>query len=178
MSTTRIVCAGFGGQGIMTLGKILAMLGAACGKKVTWMPSYGAEVRGGTAHSMVIISDDDIPSPVINEADICVVMNKPSFEKFQSRVAKNGMIVLNSSLVEDKAKIKGIKVVKIAATKIASSLGSLKVANIVVLGALVSKAKLAPCDTALSLLNEFFGTKQELLKLNTNAFKEGIKQAV
>ena len=175
MKTTRIICAGFGGQGIMTLGKALAALGMDNGKKVSWMPSYGAEVRGGTAHSMVIISDEDIPSPVVGDADICVVMNKPSLDKFEPRVKKGGMIILNSSLIETPVKRKDISVVEIAATEIALSLGSAKVANMVVLGALVSKTKIIPKNRAVSLLEEFLGGKKDLLELNKKALQKGLE---
>ena len=175
MKTTRIICAGFGGQGIMTLGKALAALGMDNGKKVSWMPSYGAEVRGGTAHSMVIISDEDIPSPVVGDADICVVMNKPSLDKFEPRVKKGGMIILNSSLIETPVKRKDISVVEIAATEIALSLGSAKVANMVVLGALVSKTKIISKNRAISLLEEFFSGKKDLLELNKKALQKGLE---
>ncbi|UCH12671.1 MAG: 2-oxoacid:acceptor oxidoreductase family protein [Candidatus Omnitrophota bacterium] len=175
MQTTRIICAGFGGQGIMTLGKVLATLGMKNGKSVSWMPSYGAEVRGGTAHSMVIISDSDIPSPVIDKADICIVMNKPSLDKFESRVKKGGTIILNSSLIESSVKRKDINAVKVPATEIASSLGNIKVANIVALGALVSKTKIVSKNKAISLLKEFFAEKKALLELNKKAFNEGIR---
>ena len=175
MNTTRIICAGFGGQGIMTLGRVLATLGMEEGKKVSCMPSYGAEVRGGTAHSMVIISDSDIPSPVVGEADICIVMNKPSLDKFESRVKKGGTIILNSSLIESSAKRKDINVVKVPAAEIASSLGNIKVANIVALGALVSKTKIISKNKATSLLKEFFADKKTLLELNKKAFQKGLE---
>lgn len=176
MNVIRIICAGFGGQGIMTLGKVLATLGMNGGKKVSWMPSYGAEVRGGTAHSMVIISNNDIPSPVVSEADICIVMNKPSLDKFQPRIKKGGTIILNSSLIETPVKRKDINVVKIAATEIAASLGNVKVANMVALGALVSKTNIISKTKAISLLNQFFAEKKALLELNKKAFQKGLSE--
>ncbi len=157
----------------MTLGKVLATLGMEAGKKVSWMPSYGAEVRGGTAHSMVIISGSDIPSPVVGESDICIVMNKPSLDKFESRVKKGGTIILNSSLIESPVKRKDINVVKVPATEIAFSLGNIKVANIVALGALVSKTKIVSKNKAISLVEEFFAGKKALLELNRKAFQKG-----
>ncbi len=157
----------------MVLGKIIATLGMEGGKKVSWMPSYGAEICGGTAHSMVIISNTDIPSPVVGQADICVIMNKPSFDKFQPRIKKGGTIILNSSLIESSVKRKDINVVKVPATEIASSLGNIKVANIVALGALVSKTKIVSKNKAISLVEEFFAGKKALLELNKKAFQKG-----
>ena len=159
----------------MVLGKIIATLGMGGGKKVSWMPSYGAEIRGGTAHSMVIISNTDIPSPVVGQADICVIMNKPSFDKFQPRVKKGGTIILNSSLIESPVKRKDINVVKVPATEIASSLGNIKVANMVSLGALVSKTKIISRNKAMFLLKEFFTDKKALLELNEKAFQKGLE---
>ncbi|MFH0732868.1 MAG: 2-oxoacid:acceptor oxidoreductase family protein [Candidatus Omnitrophota bacterium] len=177
MKTIKIVCAGFGGQGIMTFGKILAAAGMHDNKKVSMMPSYGAEVRGGTAHSMVIISDEEIPSPIVGEADICVIMNKPSFDKFEARVKKGGTIILNSSLIETPAKRKDIMVVKIKATEIASDIGNIKAANIVALGALVSTTKVVSKTKTISILNEMFKNNKQLLDLNLDAFEKGIKEA-
>ena len=97
----EIIFAGFGGQGIMLMGKALSYAAMNEGKHVTWMPSYGAEVRGGTAHSMVIISDVEIASPVVREPTICVVMNKPSLQKFEAKVRRRGMLIINKSLIED-----------------------------------------------------------------------------
>jgi len=175
MKTIKIICAGFGGQGIMTLGKMLTALGASSDTNVTWMPSYGAEVRGGTAHSMVIISNEEIPSPIVSEADICVVMNKPSFDKFQPRVKQGGMIILNSSLIEDPAGRKDIKIIKVPATQTAYSLGNIKAANVVILGAIVSATKIASKAKALTLLEEFFSKKKDLLELNKKAFLSGFE---
>ena len=91
----EIIFAGFGGQGIMLMGKAISYAAMNNGRHVTWMPSYGAEVRGGTAHSMVVISDEVIASPVVKEPDICIVMNRPSLQKFEKKVKKNGILLIN-----------------------------------------------------------------------------------
>lgn len=175
MSTTRIICAGFGGQGIMLLGRILAETGMRAGKNVTAIPSYGAEVRGGTAYSMVIISEDKIPSSVIDKADICIIMNKPSFDKFKGQVVKGGTIIVNSSLVDENAKRNDIKLVKIPATEIAISLGNVRTANIVMFGAFLNLTKLIKKEGADNLLEEIFGKKKEMLGINKNAFLKGLE---
>ena len=111
-----IIFAGFGGQGIMFMGKILSHAAMNEEKSVTWMPSYGAEVRGGTAHSMVIISDSPISSPIVKEPSICVAMNKPSFDKYEGSVRSKGIMVINTSLVEVVTKRKDISVLEVPAT--------------------------------------------------------------
>lgn len=174
MNTTRIICAGFGGQGIMLLGKILAETGMRAGKNVTAIPSYGAEVRGGTAYSMIIISENEIPSPVICEVDIGIIMNKPSFDKFQTKVVKGGSIILNSSLVDAGAKRKDINILEIPATEIAASSGSIRVANIVMYGAFIKLMKIIKKEDALNLLEDIFGKKKELLEINKEAFLKGL----
>ena len=133
----EIIFAGFGGQGIMLMGKALSYAAMNNGKHVTWMPSYGAEVRGGTAHSMVIISDEIIASPVVKEPSMCIVMNRPSLQKFETKVKKNGFLIVNKSLIDIDAERKDIDILNIPATSMASELGNLKVANMVMLGALL-----------------------------------------
>ena len=105
----EIVCAGFGGQGIMLMGKLLAQAASQAGYQVTWMPSYGAEVRGGTAHSMVVISDKDVACPAVFVPDMVLVLNKPSFAKFEPKIKKGGLIIVNTSLVDDKLKRKDVR---------------------------------------------------------------------
>lgn len=175
MNTTRIICAGFGGQGIMLLGRILAETGMRAGKNVTAIPSYGAEVRGGTAYSMVIIKDSEIASPVVEEANFCIIMNAPSFDKFKSHVIKKGTIILNSSLVKTDSKINDINIMKIPATEIAVSLGSIKAANVVMFGGFIKLTKLIKKDDGLKLLEEIFGSKKQLLDINKKAFLKGFE---
>ena len=131
--TERIIIAGAGGQGIMLLGKILATSIMEENKFVTWLPSYGAEVRGGTAHCLVVVSDEEIGSPYIKEADALIVMNSPSLMKFKGRLKNKGLLIANSSLV-DNITDKKFTVLNFPFTDIASNLGNIRIANMVALG--------------------------------------------
>jgi len=176
--TERIVAAGFGGQGIMVLGKLLSLAAMKEGKQVTWMPSYGAEVRGGTAHSMTVISDEAIASPVVSTPAICIVMNRPSLLKFKDRIEKGGLLVVNTSLVKDKLKKKGIDVLEVPATDMANDLGNVKVANMVILGALIKKKKIVSIKTITDSLSDIFGSKnKKIVDLNKLAVKRGWEEA-
>lgn len=136
----------------------------------TWMPSYGAEVRGGTAYSMTIISDEPIPSPVVSMADSAIIMNAPSFRKFKTKVKQGGLLVVNSSLV---GKIpKNSKIIQVPFTDVALGLGNVKVANMVALGAYLKKTEIVAIKTALKALEEFFKDKK-LLVLNKLAILKG-----
>jgi len=174
----EIVSAGFGGQGIMVLGKLLSLAAMREGKNVTWMPSYGAEVRGGTAHSMTIISAEPIASPLVSEPTSCIVMNVPSFMKFKDRIKKGGLFVINSSLVKDAVKRKDLEVFKLPATEIANRLGNVKVANMVLLGAYLKRRGTASLKTAASCLKDIFSDKDNsIISLNEDAIKKGWEEA-
>ena len=168
----EIICAGFGGQGILLLGRFLALCAMKEDKFNTWMPSYGAEVRGGTAYSMTIISDEPISSPVVSAPDTSIVMNTPSFKKFKDRVKKGGLIIVNSSLVKDAKGASGRKIIKIPFTDIASSIGNVKVANMVAAGAYIKKTNVISMKTALRAIEEFVKDKK-LVVLNKLAILKG-----
>lgn len=170
----EIISAGFGGQGIMLLGKLLSISAMKENKHVTWMPSYGAEVRGGTAHSMVKISTRKIASPVVDKPTTCIVMNRPSFIKFKDRVKKGGLFLINSSLVKDEFKRKDIRALRIPATDIATELGNVKVANMVMLGACLKTKAVVSLNTAISSLRDIFASKdKEIISLNELALRKG-----
>jgi len=174
----EVVSAGFGGQGIMLLGKLLSLCAMKEKKEVTWMPSYGAEVRGGTAHSMVIVSSKEIASPVVSQPTTCIIMNRPSFVKFKDKVKKGGLLLINSSLVKDKFEKKGISVLKIPATEIANKLGNERVANMVILGAYLKEKGTVSLEAAISCLKEIFASKSEkLIDLNERALRKGWEEA-
>ena len=169
--TERIIIAGSGGQGIMLIGKVLAQAAMDDGKHVTWLPAYGAEVRGGTAHCMIIVSDSEIGSPRINKADAIIVMNQPSLAKFKSRLIDNGLLIINSSLV----KADGVKAIKHAFTDIAVKLGNIKVANMVALGCLLGNNKIVAAKNILNIIKEMAPKdKPELIKINQEALKKGM----
>jgi 2-oxoglutarate ferredoxin oxidoreductase subunit gamma len=169
----EILLAGHGGQGIMLMGKLLAAAGLASRRNVTWMPSYGAEVRGGTAYSMTKISDKDIANPIITSADILVVMNEPSLTKYEGRLKPGGLMILNKSIIKSKPRRKDISVVSIPMTQIASKLGSVRSANMVALGALSKRCKLFPIRVVVSALREILGGKEDVFLLNKKAIEKG-----
>jgi 2-oxoglutarate ferredoxin oxidoreductase subunit gamma len=137
--TQEIIIAGFGGQGILSAGRLLAYAGMLEGKNVSWLPSYGPEMRGGTANCHVIISEGPVGSPIINNATTLIVMNGPSLGKFENMVVPGGLIIKDSSLVNRDVTRKDLKVCEIPATQIASDMGNLTYANIVILGKLIAE---------------------------------------
>ena len=143
MSThEEIIIAGFGGQGILSAGRIIAQAGMFEGKNVSWLPSYGPEMRGGTANCNVIISRDSVGSPILNSATVLIVMNNPSLQKFEKAVVPGGLIIADSSLVEEKRSRHDVKYFFIPATKIAMDMGNATYANIVMLGKLINETKI------------------------------------
>ena len=173
----KIICAGFGGQGIMLMGKLLSEVGMEKGYNVTWFPSYGAEVRGGTAHSMVHIDTEKIASPTISNPTSCVVMNKLSLLKFIGRVEKGGLLIANSSMVEKIENKKSIKIVKFPLTKLASDLGNIKVANMIAVGTLVRLKKMFEPKDVINALEKMLPVKKELISINKKALELGYKIA-
>jgi 2-oxoglutarate ferredoxin oxidoreductase subunit gamma len=131
----RVIIAGFGGQGIMLAGKLLSHAAMCEGKFVTWLPSYGAEVRGGTAYCMVTISARPIASPYVDRADVVITMNGPSAARFVSRVVPKGILITNGSLVAKRSAAKGIRVIRPRCSEIAADLGDVRAATMVALGA-------------------------------------------
>jgi len=171
--TERIIIAGSGGQGIMLVGKILAQAAMIEGKFVTWLPAYGAEVRGGTAHCMIVISESEIGSPRIEKADTVIIMNQPSLTKFKSRLKNNGLLIINSSLVKTSAALKAIKH---PFTDIAVELGNKKVANMIALGCLLKNKKVVAVKSILNIIKEMARAGREgLLRVNQDALERGVK---
>ncbi|MFH0827187.1 MAG: 2-oxoacid:acceptor oxidoreductase family protein [Candidatus Omnitrophota bacterium] len=173
--TERIIIAGSGGQGVMLLGKILAEAGMRENRFVTWLPSYGAEVRGGTSYCMVTISDQPIGSPYIEKADTLIVMNQPSLKKFRQRLAGKGLLIVNSSLVALKSP-KNAKTLPRPFTDIAIKIGNIKVANTVALGAYLAKKKIVSLRTVDQVMVAR-GSKghKHLIRVNQEALQEGVK---
>lgn len=172
-NTTEILFAGFGGQGIMFMGKLLAQAGLDSKKNVTWMPSYGAEVRGGTAYSMTKISLVQIASPVVINPDILVVMNEPSLIKYEDKLKSKGILIMNKSLIGAKPKRKDIKIVSIPMTGLASKLGNTRSANMIAIGALLKRSKLFPLKTITCALKNMLGDKEDLYVTNKKAIEKG-----
>jgi 2-oxoglutarate ferredoxin oxidoreductase subunit gamma len=169
----KIMFSGFGGQGILTLGQVVASIAMKKGKHVTWFPSYGAEMRGGTANCTVIISDKIIGSPIVSEEiDILCAMNIPSVMKFLDKVAPGGQVFTNSSIVSKPTERTDIDIMEIDATNIATKIGNPKVANMVMLGAFIRATNVVSEDSIEKVLRDTLGAKKaELLDLNINALK-------
>lgn len=173
--TEEILLAGFGGQGIMFMGKLFAEAALMAGRHVTWMPSYGAEVRGGTAYSMTKISNKEIASPIVTNPNMLIVMNKPSLLKYEDKLKEGGVLISNKSLINESPKRKGVKVVNIPMTDIASTLGNIKCANMVAAGALVKRSKMITLRNVLAALKEALKGKEELFALNKKALEKGYR---
>jgi 2-oxoglutarate ferredoxin oxidoreductase subunit gamma len=174
--TEKIIIAGAGGQGIMLLGKIIAETAMRENKHVTWLPAYGAEVRGGTAHCMVIISDQEIGSPYIKKADTLIIMNQPSFEKFKGYLISDGFLIVNSSLAEESGYPKKSLLLKHPFTEIAIELGNIKVANMVALGLYIAGKKIITLQTVLDVIEDFAPEdKKGLIEVNYQALSRGLQ---
>ena len=169
--------AGFGGQGIMMIGKILAHAAMEQGYEVGWIPSYGPEMRGGTAYCTVVISDRQIGSPIIRNPKHLVAMNRPSLEKFAPTVKPGGVIFVNSSLISVGSGREDIDELRVPVVDIASELGSVKAANIVALAAFVYRSKIVDFEGLRQAVKEEFAAKEKFIPLNMKAIDEGMKAA-
>lgn len=171
----RIVIAGFGGQGVMALGQLLTYSGMIENKRVSWLPSYGPEMRGGTANCNVIISTDAVGSPVVTESTAAIVMNRPSLDKFENTVVPGGKLFINSSLIDRKSTREDIQVYYIPANEIANELGNPRVANMVMLGAFLEATKAVEVESVLNkAFTAVFGeNRSHLLPINKEAIEKG-----
>ena len=178
--THEMISAGFGGQGVLLLGQLLAYAGLKEGKEVSWLPSYGPEMRGGTANCSVIVSDEEIGAPVVVEADAVVAMNRPSLDKFEKSVKPGGKLFINSSLIDKKSERDDIEVYYVPATELADKIGNTRVANIVMLGAYLEATGVVSPDSAIDCLAASFGEKKaHLIPMNREAIEkcaESIRQ--
>lgn len=166
--------AGFGGQGVLLMGQLLAYAGMLEDKYVSWLPAYGPEMRGGTANCSVNISDEPIGSPVVSKATTVVAMNRPSLDKFEPAVQPGGMLFINSSIIDKKAERDDIRVYYVPCNEIAEELGNGRVANMVMLGAYIAKTKCVDIENVLvALLNKLGEKKAHLIPLNREALLKG-----
>lgn len=173
---TEIIISGFGGQGVLSMGKILAYSGLMEGKEVTWMPAYGPEQRGGTANVTVIVSDDRIASPVLSKYDVAIVLNQPSLDKFLPKVKPGGIIIYDDNGIINPPTRDDITVYRISAMTKAAEMKNSKVFNMIVLGALL---KACPIVTTQGLEKALYKSLPErhhaLIPLNMQAVEEGMK---
>lgn len=175
----EIIIAGFGGQGVMSMGQILAYAGMFDGKEVSWLPSYGPEQRGGTANVSVVISDEPVGSPVFSHPQIAVVLNNPSFDKFEPKVAPGGVLIVNESLVQRKSERQDIKVVPIPATELANELGEVRVANTILLGRLLRESNVVSKEAVIHALKKILSKgKQQAIPINIQALEVDSSVAV
>jgi 2-oxoglutarate ferredoxin oxidoreductase subunit gamma len=171
----EIIIAGFGGQGIMLTGKLLAQTAMKAGKEVTYMPSYGAEVRGGTANCMVVIAENEIACPVVGRPDSLIVLNKASLNKFAPRLKNGGLLIMNSSLIDVNPELDdSIEVVSVPADQIAVELGSPRSANMVALGAYLQKRGFLTPDAAAQAMPDVLASRyHKTLPVNIKALHKG-----
>lgn len=169
-----IILAGFGGQGILSAGKMAAEAALIEGHEVSWFPSYGPEMRGGTANCSVVISDEVIGSPVINSADVLIALNQPSLEKFEGIVKPGGIIIIDSSLIKTSPKREDIRFIPIASSEIANELGNMAYATIVLLGCLSSASGCFKRDSfEASLFDVLPERRHYMIPANLDAFDRG-----
>jgi 2-oxoglutarate ferredoxin oxidoreductase subunit gamma len=174
---SEVQFAGFGGQGIMLMGQILSQAAMDAGHEVVWIPSYGPEMRGGTAYCTVVISDRPIGSPIIRNPKHLVAMNRPSLEKFAPAVRPGGVIFVNSSIISIDSGRQDVDELRVPIIEIAHDLGNVKVANIVALSAFVVRSKIIEFDLLREAVKQKFATKQKLIPLNIKAMEAGQKAA-
>lgn len=178
MPGTEVLMAGFGGQGMLLSGKLLAYAAMQKGLEVSWLPSYGPEMRGGTANVTVCISDRPVGSPYISRPRELLVMNQPSLEKFGSRVRPGGVIIVNSSLVPIKCDRDDCTVLYLPANDIAQEAGTARAANLAMLGAYVALAGIVDSDTVIKMIKKEFKKKAKFIPANVAAYKAGYQEGL
>jgi 2-oxoglutarate ferredoxin oxidoreductase subunit gamma len=170
----EVIIAGFGGQGVMSMGKLMAYAGMLQGSHVSWLPSYGPEQRGGTANCAVIISDEPVGAPIIARPTTAIVLNNPSFDKFEPIVLPCGLLLINGSLIDRKSTRTDIQIVEIPANEEAEKLGNSQIANMVILGAFLEATKSLSIDAVLASLQKVLPqSRHSMLPLNRKALEKG-----
>jgi 2-oxoglutarate ferredoxin oxidoreductase subunit gamma len=170
----KTIFSGFGGQGVLMMGYTLAHGAMSAGYHVTFLPAYGAEVRGGTANCTIAVSDDEIASPIASAPDHVVVLNTPSLYTFQNRVAPGGGLFLNSSITSVEPSRRDVRIFKIPSSEIAAKVGNARAANTVMMGAFLKTTGLVPPDIYLNSLGEVMGSKKKsIIEINRKAFSAG-----
>lgn len=174
----EMLFAGFGGQGVLLMGQLVAYAAMGEGKQVSWFPAYGAEMRGGTANCAVVVADEPVGSPVVSEPSALVVMNRPSFERFLPGLQPGGVLVFNSSLIDLAPNRTDVTSIPVPATEIANELGEVRVANMVTLGALIGSTGVVEVEDVLKALAKALPKhRQDLLPLNHQALERGMSLA-
>lgn len=169
----KTVFSGFGGQGVLMMGYAFAVAAMWEDREVTYLPSYGAEVRGGTANCTVAISDEEIASPIASSPDYAVVMNKPSLYAFQNKLQSGGTLFINATMIDEAPVRKDIQILNVDAGRLAEQLGDMRTANMVMLGAFVRTTNLITLDNLVRSLEEIFEGKKKIIDMNAKALKNG-----
>lgn len=170
---TEVMFTGFGGQGIMLIGQMLAYAGMNEGKNVVWLPSYGPEMRGGTAYCTVVVADRAIGSPVIDRPSTIAVLNRPSLDKFHTKVKPGGILIINTSLIDVTTDRTDLRVLDVPANQIALQAGTAKAANMAVLGAYLGATKVVGLDSVKHMIQKTFAKKPQLVDLNIKVLELG-----
>ncbi|NLV21630.1 MAG: 2-oxoacid:ferredoxin oxidoreductase subunit gamma [Syntrophomonadaceae bacterium] len=174
----QILFAGFGGQGVLSMGQFLTYAAMEAGKNVSWVPSYGAEMRGGTANCLVTIADEEISSPLTENPMMAVIMNRPSLDKFENKLQPNGTLVINSSLVDRKPQREDLQVLELPVNQIAEEINNPRGANMILLGAYLQKTGVVEIEKVLEFFDSIFkGKKQTVIEKNKEAFMTGVEYA-
>ncbi len=172
--TTQILIAGFGGQGVLFAGKFLAYKALIENKQLSWLPSYGPEMRGGTANCSVIISDEPVGSPIVSKPDVLIVMNLPSLDKYEDAVVPGGKIFVDSTLIERKVKRDDVDVYYIPATKLAADINAPTLANMIMIGKVIKETNVVPYDNIDKALDKVVSARKAALKeINFKALETG-----
>jgi len=172
--TLAVIMAGFGGQGIMLMGQLVAYAGMLENRQVSWMPSYGPEMRGGTANCTVVLSDQEIGSPVVTNPDVVIAMNLPSMDKFEKFLPPGGILIYNSTLINRKPERNDIRVIAVPASEMAQELGNERVANMVALGTFIGATAAVRQESLTAALEKVLPShRQVLLPLNVLAIAKG-----
>jgi len=175
---TSIIISGFGGQGVLFAGQLLAYAGMDAGKQVTWIPSYGPEMRGGTANCTVIISNDPIGAPIVAAPDVAIVLNQPSYDKYEPLLKPEGLLVVNSSIVDVDSMRTDIEIVHIPANRIAEEYGTIKMLNMAVIGGMLARHLVLPITVVEQALAEHLPEKiAHLLDSNLEVLRAGFRAA-
>ena len=172
----EMIFAGFGGQGVMLMGQILAYAGMLEGQQVSWFPAYGPEMRGGTANCSIIIGDEPVGTPIVTEPSVVVAMNLPSLDKFEPMLPVGGTLLINSSLIDRKPHRTDIKTHYVPCNDIAQELGNLKVANMVMVGAIIAASGVVNIDSVITVLaKKIFKNKPKVMPINEQAIRRGLE---
>lgn len=174
----QILFAGFGGQGVLSMGKFLTYAAMGVGNNVSWLPAYGAEMRGGTANCLVTISDGEIYSPLTENPETAIILNRPSLDRFESKIQPNGMLIMNTSLIDRPPARQDLSIYQMPVNQIADEHGGSKIANMILLGACIEKLKLVTVEQTLGLFELIFaGKKPAVINKNREAFLFGVDYA-